>query len=592
MYEYDHGDTSKARPGRPKAKKLIYLGIPPDSSRGYLGFNPENRTIKVCYDVTFDESMAQRANNLRTYDQAREGWQAQEELAFTDQKSKIDSDQVRRVYATDKERDDDKEEEIKDEDGNSLTTLSHFPTNIPSDGTTKKTKSMKRLKRNRKAIRHWVSSLPSIELQPNDDLIGRYVHMPFEDGYYFGIVTSKSEDPPPDGAAEDYEGYNVTFEDEDEVEFDATVINSNVVDDDHTRRTGTPTQEELDSVHLRNEPQPKPTKSIKPRNGSSKKNKRVSERRRNPKRSTSTPEVYGLAFRAQPGQHHPSHIDGPMTDAALEEYYRRELLERTDGHIRPHRLEAIGHPVPRSKADKAFMKTAQDYDIPIQYILPNPKKKGSESYDRYNLYCLCTTMNQVVAISTAQRPKGQSAATARNKAIEDMIWDYEHAYMMFPQNESMIEGHIFNAKQLAQDNRYNCRADSLMKFAKAPHHALRVVLGTAHGMTLHNQLMEEKARCDALKYGENPTALNALMENELKKLPILDADGVEHFTPSDSKEARTGIDKDRWSASERVEMEALEKFGTFELEWTTQVGLEGQPRSSHEWQIRISHQNG
>ena len=33
-----------------------------------MGFDPVARTVKVAYDVTFDESMANRANNLRTFD--------------------------------------------------------------------------------------------------------------------------------------------------------------------------------------------------------------------------------------------------------------------------------------------------------------------------------------------------------------------------------------------------------------------------------------------------------------------------------------------------------------------------------------------
>ena len=69
----------KLTPCLPRAKEFVYSrGISPDPSRGSLRLDPGARTVKflLCrVDVTFDESMAQRDNSLRTYHQRREGGQ-------------------------------------------------------------------------------------------------------------------------------------------------------------------------------------------------------------------------------------------------------------------------------------------------------------------------------------------------------------------------------------------------------------------------------------------------------------------------------------------------------------------------------------
>lgn len=554
MYEYNSGMT-KSMPGRPKATKLIYLGIPRDSSRGYLGFDPETRRIKICYDVTFDENMANRADNLRIHDAARNEFTAQEELAFNDQKSTIESDQVRQVYAHDRCDDDKGGKKHTDKNRNFSD-----PLNLPSNGGS--TPKGKRLKLNKKSVRHWISSLPSIARTANDDHVGTFVHIPFDNGYYYGVVTGKSNDDPPEGAPAGYIGYDVTFEDGDEVEFDKTIIKDHTVEDDHSRRKGKPSKQEIARAH-RDYGKVKKQSS---KSSSDRKKHGIVQARRNPRRSATKEQSHLLNSSAMVSRHHPSITNGPLTKSAVEEYYRRELLELHDGQIRPHRLEAVGHRVPRTNADNSFIKKAMQQNIPILFMQPNPKKEGSESHDRYGLYCLCTTLNEVISICVAQRKKGISEDDARKKAIADIYWDYEHAYIMFPQNESLLDGHIFNAKQLAQDNKYSCRADLLMQTAKAPSMtAMHAILGTKGGDSFHDQLMEEKRRNDTLKFCENPTALNSLMSHELKKLPIFDQDGEAHFEPANTKEAHGGKDEEHWRRSEKVEMDALEKFGTFQV---------------------------
>ena len=654
MWEFDHGHL-KSNPGQSRAKKLIYLGIPAESSRGYLGFDPETRTVKVCYDVTFDENMTQRANQLRTYDEARDGWHVQEELAFNNQKDQLQSDQVRQLYAQQDspaatKHADRREVEFVDDNGDPLTSLSHFPTSLPGKGAAKaqpelkphstdspkpssadslqpkstnshkpksldmakpnatdggpppsaRTGSKGALRPNRRGTRHWSSSLPSIPLQADDDFIGQYVYVPFEDQYYYGIIVSRSTRRPPKGA-KTQRWYDVMFEDDSALMFDAKVLRPLRVDDDHVRSKFGPDQEELDAVHYRggsttlpkNYTMPKlpdlhqfdpdaddeseandepTTNDMTPASANDTGDDKAAEEpeesdpKPNPRRSTRLQPVRAnaLVAAADVAEEHPAHINGPLTRAANEEYLRRELLEERDGRVRPLRFEPVGRPVPRTKQDNKFLHLAEKENLPIIYA---PNEKKGESFHRYNRYSLANTLKESVVLSIASRPAGMSEEKARRKAIDDIHWDYERGYIIFPQNESLQPGHVFNAKQLAREHKFNCHADTVMK-AK-PRRALLVALGAAADddlhKTFHDQLVEEKRRADALCYGENVTALNALMEAELKKLPIYDDQGGAHYEPTTTKQAHASSDKDEWLKAEQIELDALHKFGTFDL---------------------------
>ena len=77
--------------------------------------------------------------------------------------------------------------------------------------------------------------------------------------------------------------------------------------------------------------------------------------------------------------------------------------------------------------------------------------------------------------------------------------------------------------------------------------------------SLQEMLMEDKRMMDALKYMENPTALNALMEAELKKNLFFDpSTNTYHVEPKTDKEADNGPDKDRWRKAKEKEIGALD----------------------------------
>ena len=57
----------------------------------------------------------------------------------------------------------------------------------------------------------------------------------------------------------------------------------------------------------------------------------------------------------------------------------------------------------------------------------------------------------MIALSIAARPRGISCREAKRVAIDDLKWDFERGYVVFPGNESRLPGHIFDAVELARD---------------------------------------------------------------------------------------------------------------------------------------------
>ena len=585
MYAYNHSDETKAKAGRAKAEKLIYVGVPPDSDSGYLGFDPETRTVRVVYDVTFDESMANRANNLRTFDGTEDFQITAEGRAFKKQASQLKDDLTRATFqdnpdrphlnksgAADEEESDQEElwEDQEEEDSSAKQTeksndwdMSKWGdwevlTDHQEESTTKEDKGKesnnKEEKQKKKKIgsKHddWATRLPKVEPIPDDPLIGKYVQAPFKSGWYFGIVTEKYEEPDHD----DRLIYKVVYEDEDTEDLNEEIISKILTEPDQARRKGRPSAKERDSIRGpasvdRIGKELEITKSAAGSRRSARSTKRVDY----------GAQMSAVANQGQAG--HPRDWYGPLAPECLEDYYRRELLEVSDGYIRPHRLEPVGTKVMLSKEDKKFLKNAFKENLPITYLVDNPKR--GESFKRYANYSLAKTLRESKSLSVAYKSAGLSKEEARLLAERDIEWDYSHGYIFFPGNESLLDGHFVNAKTMAQDHKVNCRSEMITCFAsKGVRRAIS--LGTA--TSLQEMLMEDKRMMDALKYMENPTALNALMEAELKKLLYYDpSTNTYHIEPKSEKEAHDGPDKARWRKAEEKEVAALDEFGSYEL---------------------------
>ena len=123
---------------------------------------------------------------------------------------------------------------------------------------------------------------------------------------------------------------------------------------------------------------------------------------------------------------------------------------------------------------------------------------------------------------------------------KDIEWDYARGYIFFPGNESLLDGHYVNAKTMAQEHKVNCRSEMITSFASE---GVEQAMTFGASSSLQEMLMEDRRMMDALKYMENPTALNALMESELKKSLYFDpSTNTYHAEPKSDKEADNGPD--------------------------------------------------
>ena len=115
---------------------------------------------------------------------------------------------------------------------------------------------------------------------------------------------------------------------------------------------------------------------------------------------------------------------------------------------------------PRDENDDCFIQNSINRDILAVYIT-NPKRDGTASHDRYKRYCMASNLREAITLSVTNRLKGMSKADARVKAMDDINWDYEHGYILFPGNESLLEGHFVDARRLAHDHKINCYAETV-----------------------------------------------------------------------------------------------------------------------------------
>ena len=297
------------------------------------------------------------------------------------------------------------------------------------------------------------------------------------------------------------------------------------------------------------------------------------------------------------------HKHGPLGKRTLADYQAQEHRELASKVIRPVRLAKIGQRQQRTDHDDDFLRSATDKNFPVLFV-SNPKKDKSASRKRYDAYQLATTLAEAVTLATSARPKGTTVTQARNTALADIRWDYEHGYILFPAHESLLDGHFIDARQLAADHKLECQAehvpmagtttrgkygpvdptDATAGASTLDHmpglSALRpLVANTSRrleeadgpGSTETNEPLGEKlARArrtaDALKYLENTTEVHAFVSTHLGRQRLFDAStNTYHVEPRNEHEALHGPDKDRWARADKEELDALQRFGTYEL---------------------------
>ena len=347
--------------------------------------------------------------------------------------------------------------------------------------------------------------------------MGRYIQLPFPEGWYFGVVTTRRKEDDVGGDPV----YGVTYEDGEEHFHNKGIIKDHLASPSDARRKRKPSRADLGRADPANRARADANAAD------------VEQPRQCPR------DAGGI---------------GPLSPTALDNYLIRELRETEDGRIRPLRLEAPGLRSDLNEEDKIFLGVADEEQIPITYMTDNPKR--GKSFIRYGVYSVAKTLKESILLSVTHRARGVSRDEAEALARRDILWDYSHGLIYFPGNESCLDGHYVGARAMAQEHKLLCRSDLLMSLD--PNDSDQVMTMSTK-VTLQNMLMNDRLANDALKLGENPVVLNALMELEMKKTKSY------HAEPTTDKEADTGPDKERWRASKLKELAAMNEFNVFEL---------------------------
>ena len=525
MFEYIPGQAKV--PGGNKARKLIYIGVPENSDTGYLGFDPETRTVRVVYDVTFDESFATRASHLRHFDRARQR-HVHDVMTDDDPENKLQADHIRTLFSdeghalpqarlplgnlklkrrprvvddenTDREADEDAGQEAEQPVSAREGTDTFFPKSTTRKATPTKPASKKRVRFAPSTKTATSPNYPRHRVRRSTRLRGSTAN-----------VVTGTRTP-------------------------LTPIDGNDI---------TPGDESFDTNHMA--------------------------------AVANSDDILQAA-----------RLHGPLTDEAIRQYHEQELRELRSKSIRPLRTTRIGHVQARDEHDDHFIKHALDRDILAVYV-SNPKRDGTDSHTRYEHYCMASTLREAITLSVASKPKNMSKTDARARAMNDINWDYEHGFILFPGNESLLEGHFVDARRLAKDHKIDCHAESVPhanatdRYHYGPvAHAATAAPPDTHtlssggdqggihgqgGAPLGDKLLDMRKVEDGLKFLDNTTTVHAFMATQLSEQRLYDpVNDSWHVQPKNDHEARTGKDRKIWEITDAKEMQALLEFGTYEL---------------------------
>ena len=322
--------------------------------------------------------------------------------------------------------------------------------------------------------------------------------------------------------------------------------------------------------------------------------------------------IYALVseLRTQAASH------GPLRDEAVREYLEAEKRETSSSEIRPLRLEQVGQVAQVTGADREFLKIAEARDFPVAFVMDIPKRDQTKSWERYKHYRLASTLKEMIVLSIEHRHPRMSKAQAASTARADILNDYARGYIVFPANESILDGHFVDGVQLARQHSHECRAQ-LVRYGLKSTLDLDVTAAKVAAVSdpqpavtsepapsvsrpapeeaaakeesspstappagidihssveyrgrsrLHENFLELHNLEDTLKFLENPDTLKAFVAHELGRQALFDpVTGSSHYNPKNDREATQGPDKDRWARARQEEMDALEKFGTYKL---------------------------
>ena len=96
--------------------------------------------------------------------------------------------------------------------------------------------------------------------------------------------------------------------------------------------------------------------------------------------------------------------------------------------LRPLRLTIVGKEQAMSVEDRAFLKFAENMNIPLQYSANT--KRGKKCSPRYARYMHASTIREALELGSSRK---------------DISFDYQRGFIKFPQHEPQLPGHVFPA---------------------------------------------------------------------------------------------------------------------------------------------------
>ena len=128
--------------------------------------------------------------------------------------------------------------------------------------------------------------------------------------------------------------------------------------------------------------------------------------------------------------------EGPLSDKGIATEKMRSQIQGTI-LLRPLRLTRVGKEQPLSVEDRKFIKFAIQTGIPIAYHSPNPKSIKYESGRRYQKYMAAKSTREAFELGATK---------------DDFDWDYARGWISFPKHEPILQGHVFDAMELAKEH--------------------------------------------------------------------------------------------------------------------------------------------
>jgi hypothetical protein len=95
----------------------------------------------------------------------------------------------------------------------------------------------------------------------------------------------------------------------------------------------------------------------------------------------------------------------------------------------------------------SLTQEVRENNVLIQMV-DNPKRRGKDSWKRYNQYQNASTLREIIELSVTA---SATAARAKqiSKAKDDIKYDFLHGYILFPQYETNSYSHFVSAREIA-----------------------------------------------------------------------------------------------------------------------------------------------